>query len=139
MKTVLDFTSADVVVLASVEGYTYEVNGTILANVTVTMDGQDSVVSDGNGFYQITASTTGDHTLVASKEGFKNQQQTIGIDALDQTYTLDFKAINGLVPNAPNLSYVLGCINKWKFPPEGFGLSLSKVLSVINAWKFPIP
>jgi len=124
---------------ASIEGHTYEVNGTILANVTVTMDGQDSVVSDGNGFYQITASTTGDHTLVASREGFKNQQQTIGIDALDQTYTLDFKAINGLVPNAPNLSYVLGCINKWKFPPEGFGLSLSKVLSVINAWKFPIP
>ena len=52
---------------------------------------------------------------------------------------MDFKGNNGLVPNAPNVSFVLTCINKWKYPPsDGTGLSISKILSIINAWKYPV-
>jgi hypothetical protein len=128
----------EVVKGAVIEGLTYEVKGVILGGVTITLDGDTFVVSDDGGFYQIIATTTGEHTVVASKDGFRSQTRTINITNIGGTYTLDFKAVYGLVPNAPNVSYVLACIHKWKFPPEGLGLTVSKVLSVIHAWKFPI-
>ncbi len=128
----------EVVEGAQINGKTHEVNGSILPEVTITIDGEGSVISDEEGAYQIIVLTTKLHTVTASKSGFRSQTQTINVTNIGATYILDFKASYGLVPNAPNLSYVLNCINKWKFPPDEFGLALSKVLSVINAWKFPI-
>jgi len=124
---------------AIIQGKTYEAKCLILAGVTLTMDGTTQIVSGVDGTYQLLATTTGSHTIVATKTGYRSQTQTVNVTDLTATYILDFKAGYGLVPKAPDLSYVLACINKWKFPPiDGTGLDISKVLSVINAWKFPI-
>jgi len=132
-------TLATIVEGAEICGATYEANGSILGGVTIAIDGSASVVSSNNGTYQIIATTTGNHTVTASKAGFRDQSQVIEITDLTIPYTLDFKGNNGLVPNAPTLSYVLACINKWIAPPgDGTELSISKVLAVINAWQFPL-
>jgi hypothetical protein len=124
---------------AKISGITYEANGARLGGVTITINGSTSVVSAGDGTYQIIATMTDNYTVIANKTGFRDQTQVIEITDLTVLYTLDFKGNNGLVPNTPNISYVLACINRWQFPPgDGTGLSLSKVLSVINAWKFPL-
>jgi len=140
-KGLSDFTttSATIIEGAKISGTTCEANGSILSGVTVTIDGGASVVSSNNGTYQIIATTTGNHTVTASKAGLRDQTQVIEITDLTVLYTLDFKGNNGLVPNAPTLSYVLACINKWIAPPgDGTDLNLSKVLAVINAWQFPL-
>ena len=122
-----------------VDGTTYEANGVILGGVTLTLDGTTHVTSAADGTYQLIAATTGSHTIVATQTGYRSQTQTVNVTDLTATYPLDFKGDNGLVPDAPNVSFVLACINKWKYPPsDGTGLGISKVLSVINAWKFPI-
>ena len=124
---------------AIIQGKTYEGKGLILSGVTLTLDGTTQVISAADGSYQLIAATTGSHTVVASKTGYRSQTQTVNVTDLTATYPLDFKAGYGLVPNAPDISYVLACINKWKYPPaDGTGLDISKILSVINAWKFPI-
>ena len=123
---------------AEISGTTYEAKGIILDGVTVTIDDGASVVSAGDGIYQIIAAATGNHTATASKAGFRDQAQVIEITDICVPYTLDFKGNEGLVPDAPDISYVLACINKWIAPPgDGTGLNISKVLAVINAWKFP--
>jgi len=124
---------------AQISGTTYDATGTILDGVTINIDGGASVISTTNGTYQIIAATTGNHTVTASKAGFRNQVQVIEITDFDLPYTLDFKGNYGLVPDAPDISYVLACINKWIAPPgDGTELNISKVLAVINAWKFPV-
>jgi len=124
---------------ARISGTTYEANGSILSDVTITINGGASVVSTGDGMYQIIATTSGNHTVTASKSGFRDQVQVIEITDLDIPYTLDFKGNYGLIPDAPDISYVLACINKWIAPPgDGTELNISKVLAVINAWKFPL-
>jgi hypothetical protein len=124
---------------ARIQGATYEAKGIVLANVTLTLDANTSVISGLDGVYQIMATTLGSHTIVASKTGYRNQTQIVDVTDLSAPYTKDFKGAFGLVPNAPNASYVGACINRWKFPPaDGTGLTASKVGNVINAWKFPI-
>ena len=55
-----------------------------------------------------------------------------------QQYELKFQGNTGLVPNAPTMSYVLLCVNRWLFPPnEECGLTMSTVLKAVNAWLFP--
>ena len=122
-----------------IEGTTYEANGVILGVVTLTLDGTTQVTSAADGTYQLAIATTGSHTIVATETGYRSQTQTVNVTDVTVTAPLDFKGDNGLVPDAPNVSFVLACINKWKYPPsDGTGLDISKVLSVINAWKFPI-
>ena len=105
----------------------------------MTLDGTTQATSAADGTYQLIANTTGSHTIVATDTGYRSQTQTVNITDLTATYSLSFEGDNGLVPNAPNVSFVLASINKWKYPPsDGTGLDISKVLSVINAWKFPI-
>ncbi len=130
----------DVVIVeeAIIQGKTREVNGSILPGVRVKLNGMPSEVSDDDAIYRIIAMATGTHTLVASKTGYRNETLEIAIDDINRTWTANFEANSGLIPNAPDMSYVLACINKWKFPPAGLGLELSKVLAVINAWKYPV-
>jgi hypothetical protein len=123
---------------AQVQGETWEVKGIVLPGVTLTLDGDTFVVSDENGNYQLLAYTTGWHTVVANKVGFRSQTETINVDNLETVYTLDFEANTGLIPNAPDMSYVLACIHIWKYPHDGLGLDISSVLAVIHAWKFPV-
>jgi len=118
-------------------GITREVNGDILSGVSITLDGGETVVSDLSGHYQIMASTTGSHTLVAHKDGFRDRTRTVNI--VQGTATCSFQGQSGLIPNAPNIGYALACINHWLYPPgPDTGLDIQTVLAVINAWLYPI-
>jgi hypothetical protein len=122
-------------------GETREVNCTVLPGVTVTLYQDDveitSTVSGGSGNYELAVPELGDYVVVASKDGFRDKTQTISVTQ-PIVYTLDFVGNYGLIPNAPNMSYVLACINLWKFGTPPCQLNMSTVLGVINAWKFPI-
>jgi hypothetical protein len=120
---------------------TREVNAAIMGNATLTLYEDDvdiaSTVSNATGNYELAVPELGDYNVTASKGGFRSKTRTIAINQTG-TYTLDFVGDNGLIPNAPNMSYVLACINKWKFGEPPCNLNMSTVLAVINAWKFPI-
>jgi hypothetical protein len=131
---------ADTVESTPVTGITREVNGNILPGVNITLDGIDTVVSDQNGQYQIMASSTGSHTILAQKDGFRDRTQTINIEGLGEAYavTCNFQGTHGLIPNAPDIWYALACINRWLYPPNpDIGLDMTTVLDVINAWLYP--
>ncbi len=124
-----------------VTGQTREANCNILPKVSVCLN-QDQVllgctVSDGEGNYTLAVPEFGDYEVVASKAGFRDETQTITVDEAT-TYTVDFVGSHGLIPNAPNMSYVLACINLWQFGEPQCKLSMSRVLAVINAWQFPV-
>jgi hypothetical protein len=122
-----------------VQGAIFDSQGLILEAVTISLDGTPQVTSDAQGDYRLLVPVIGSHTLTASKPGFRSQTRTLTTSELTDPKTLDFKADYGLVPNKPDISYVLACINKWKFPPsDGTALNLSKIVNVINAWKYPI-
>lgn len=122
-----------------IQGETREANGNILAGVTLTMNGEILVISDLDGTFEIDATTTGTHTIIASKVGFRDQILTVEVTELSGSSSVEFKGNNALVPKGCTMQYVLSCINKWKYPPhDGTELSLSKALRIINAMKFPI-
>ncbi len=124
---------------AIINGTSYEANGLSLGGVTETIDGQVSMISGPDGVYTLLTTTMGSHTIVATKTVYRSQTQTINVTDLSGVYTLNFKGEFSLVPNAPNMNYVLAGINKWKIPPQdGTDLSMSKVLNIISAWKSPI-
>jgi parallel beta-helix repeat protein len=127
--------------IACIVGETREVNCSILPGVNVTLyQGPieiGSSVSDVDGNYTLAVPALGNYNVTASKDGFRNRSQAISINET-RTYTLDFVGNYGLIPNAPNMSYVLACINLWKFGTPPCNLNMSTVLAVINAWKFPI-
>jgi PKD repeat protein len=127
--------------VAQIVGETREVNSAIMGNVTVTLyqDGEmlASTVSDGVGNYELAVPELEDYNVTASKDGFRNKTQTISVTE-PTTYTLDFVGAYGLVPNASDTSYVLACIDLWKFGTPPYQLNMSAVLAVIHAWKFPI-
>ena len=124
-----------------VTGITGEVDGDILPGVSITLDGTSTVMSDQNGQFQITVTTTGSHTLVAHIDGFRDRTQTINIAGLgpDFAVTCNFQGTHGLIPNAPTMQYALSCINHWLYPPgPDTGLDMQTALAVINAWLYPI-
>jgi hypothetical protein len=129
------------VALPKIAGETRAVNCTMLDGVNVTAyQGAvaiASTLSDGTGNYELAVPALGDYNVTASKAGFRSLTQPISVTELI-TYTLDFVADYGLIPNAPDLPYVLACINKWVAGTEPCKLNLPKVLAVINAWVFPI-
>ena len=127
-------------VATQITGTTGEVNCDILGETTVELYQGDvlkgSTTSDIDGNYALPVPETGDYDVVDSKTGFKDQTQPISIPA-GGIYTLDFMGETGLVPNAPNLSYVLACVHIWLYPDPPCELSLSKVLAVVHAWLYP--
>ncbi len=121
---------------ASVRGTVRDAKGLPLAGVAVSSDGCDPVITNDSGLYELTTPATGTYNLIASKIGYRNQEQTIAVSNPAGSYTCNFTGDNGLIPNTPNLSYVLACVNRWQYPPDAeTGLTLTKVLAVINAWK----
>ena len=128
-----------VVVLIKIEGEIRAVNCDILSGVAVTLYQNGTMIaatlSDGLGAYELAAPEFGDYRLVASKEGFRNEEQNISITGL--TTAVDFVADHGLVPNAPDITYVLKCMNLWLFGTPPCQLEMSTVQAVINAWIFP--
>lgn len=129
------------VVWAEIVGQIRAVNCNALSGATVKAYlgavEKASNVSDGSGNYILAVPESGDYTVTASQAGFRNETQAISVSAAT-TYTLDFVADHGLIPNAPNLSYVLACIHLWKFGAPPCQLDMLKVLAVINDWKNPI-
>jgi hypothetical protein len=124
-----------------VSGTTRQVNGDILPGVTITLDGVETVVSDQSGQYQILANTTGSHTVVAHKDGFRDRTQVVNIAGLGQGYavTCNFQGQHGLIPNAPDIWYALDCVNRWLYPPNPeTGLDIWTALDAINAWLYPV-
>ena len=135
---VWDFTTEAEITITGVTG---EVNCDTLSEVTVELYKDetliDSTTSGGDGNYSLPVPETGDYDVVASKEGFKDETQTIDITELGQGYPLDFCGETGLIPKAPDVFYVLECVNHWLFPVSPCELTVFKVLEVVNAWLFP--
>lgn len=123
---------------ASIQGIIRDAKGLPLAGVTVSANESSPATSNDNGMYVLTTSSTGACIVTAHKDGYRDQERTVTISNPAGSYTCNFSGDDGLIPNAPNLSYVLACINKWQYPPDAeTGLTLTKVLAVINAWKYP--
>jgi hypothetical protein len=123
-----------------VTGITREVNGEVLAGVSISFDGIGPVVSDQSGQYEIMASSTGNYTVVAHKDGFRDMTRIISIAGLGSGYavTCNFQGTHGLIPCAPDIWYALDCINRWLYPPNpDTGLDIWTALDVINAWLYP--
>ena len=127
--------------VAKIVGQTREVNSAILAGVNVTLYqgavAVTSTISDGSGNYTLTVPELGSYDVVVSKEGYRSETQAISVTEA-MTYTLDFVGNHGLIPDAPDMPYVLASINLWKFGTPPYNLNISMVLAVINAWKIPI-
>jgi len=125
-------------------GTTGEVVCNILPGVTVTiLDGEEVIAqaeSDETGYYELYVSKTGTFKAVASKEGFRDEEQDLTIEGLGPDYevNLDFRGETGLVPKAPSMMYVLACVHNWLYPPVECGLSMTKVLEVVHAWLYPL-
>jgi hypothetical protein len=109
--------------------------------VSITLDGIGQVVSDQDGHYEIMATATGEYTLSAHKDGFRDRTQTINVAGLgpDFAVTCNFQGNYGLIPNAPDMQYAFACINLWLYPPNpDIGLTMRTALAVINAWLYPV-
>jgi hypothetical protein len=107
----------------------------------MTIDGTGPVLSDQDGHYEIMATATGNHTIVAHKDGFRDRTQTISISGLGSGYavTCNFQGMHGLIPKAPDIWYALDCVNLWLYPPnQDTGLDIWTALDVINAWLYPV-
>jgi hypothetical protein len=128
--------------LTPVTGITREVNGDILPAVSITLDGMAPVVSDQNGQFQIMGAATGNHTIVAHKDGFRDRTQIVNIAGLGQSYavTCNFQGQYGLIPNAPDMTYALDCVNLWLYKPTNpdIGLDMQTASDVIDAWLDPV-
>jgi hypothetical protein len=122
-------------------GVTREVKGDILPGVSITIDGIGPVVSDQDGQYETMVAATGNYTVTARKDGFRDRTQTINIAGMGQGYavTCNFQGQHGLIPNAPDIWYALDCVNHWLYPPNPeTGLDIWTALDVINAWLYPV-
>jgi hypothetical protein len=123
-------------------GVTYEVSCDILPAVTVELF-QDSIskgstTSGGDGSYTLPAPASGTYDVVASKGGFRDETQT-DIAIVEGVNTVDFRGNTSLIPNAPDVFYVLECVNLWLYGGEDpCALTVFKVLAVVNAWLYPV-
>jgi hypothetical protein len=135
----LDVVDVPAATVTKIVGVTKEVDGTILPGAAVVLyqNGEEitNVVSDENGDYEFEFSELGDYDVVASKEGFRAEAQSISV-AEPTAYNLDFVGDHGLIPDAPSKSYVLACTDLWKFGDSSSRLSTSRLLELISAWKY---
>ena len=123
-------------------GVTGEVNCDTLSGATVDLYKDDTLVgtteSDGDGNYSVPVMATGDYEVKINKSGFREETQSKNIPSLGPQYELDFIAETGLIPDAPDVFYVLECVNHWLYPEPPCGLTVFKVLEVVNAWLYPV-
>jgi len=138
----VDVVDVPAATMVRVVGVTKEVDGAILPGAAVILyqNGEEiaNVLSDENGNYVFEFSELGYYDVVASKEGFRDEAQSIIVtEPIKLTCNLDFVGDHGLIPDAPSKSYVLACANLWKFDEPSFQLSTSRLLELISAWKYP--
>jgi len=134
---VVDVPAATIV---RIVGVTKEIDGAVLPGAVLILyqNGEEitNIMSDENGNYEFEFSELGDYDVVASKEGFRAEVQSISV-AESAIYNLDFAGDYGLIPNAPSESYVLVCTDLWRFGESSSRLSTSRLLELISAWKYP--
>ena len=99
-------------------------------------------MSDEAGQFQIMVIATGSHTVVVHKDGFRDKTQTINVEGLGQgcAVTCNFQGRYGLIPNAPDMTYALDCVNLWLYKPTNpdIGLDMQTASDVIDAWLDPV-
>ena len=128
---------------ALIRGLTCEIKGMILSNVTIKLIKQgeviDTVVSDSQGSFMIIAPEPGDYVLRANNLDFREKSIQISVTQLGHEYRTNFKGNNGLIPDVPDIWYVLDCAALWKYQPQDCELSLDiwGLLNVAAAWKYP--
>jgi hypothetical protein len=131
---------ASVAPTARITGVIKEVSGGILAGASVILhrDGQTvaSDVSDQNGNYALVVPGFGDHEVLVSKPGFRDEAQRVSVTG-SATRLLDFAGDSGLIPRAPARPYVLACVDLWQRGDASSQLSTSRLLDVISAAKYP--
>lgn len=136
----VDAVEIPVATIVRLVGVTREVSGAILPGAIVTLyqNGQTiaNIVTDENGYYEFKFSQLEDYDVVVSKEGFRDEVQSISVTALT-TYDLDFVGDHGLIPDAPDKTYVLACADLWKSDEPSSQLSTSRLLELISASKHP--
>jgi hypothetical protein len=134
-------TSVTVNAKPTIKGETRQVDCTVLpgVNVTAYLGGVAKAwaVSNSTGNYTLQVPEAGNYTVVASKTGFRNETQTILVTG-PGTYTLDFVADHGLIPNAPSLAYAQRCVWLYRYGQPPCQLSYAKAMAVVNAWQYPI-
>jgi len=123
-------------------GTTYEVICTELDGVTIRLykDGvlQAETTSDGDGNYEIWAGETGLHTLVASKEGFRDETRQIDVIDFGEEYMLNFVGNHGLIPNVLDGAYFGACMSTYLFAEGECALSGPKFAAIMSAYLNPI-
>jgi hypothetical protein len=119
-------------------GVTREVNCNILPDVEIWIAGTGPVLSDGNGTYEIYAPESGNYTISASKEVFRDRTRAMYMEGPGPV-TCDFQGLYGIIPDAPDIWYTLECINLWLYPPNTeCALDIWTALEVVNAWQYPL-
>jgi hypothetical protein len=138
----VDVVDVPAATIVRIVGVTKEIDGAILPGAAVILyqNGEEiaNVVSDEDGNYEFEFSELGDYDVVVSKEGFRDEAQSISVTE-PTTCNLDFVGDHGLIPDAPSKSYVLACTNLWKVDEPSFQFSISRLLKLISAWKYPYP
>jgi hypothetical protein len=138
----VDAVEIPVATIVRMVGVTKEISGAILPGAIVTLyqngEAIANVVSDENGNYEFEFSQLGDYDVVVSKEGFRDEVQSVSVTVLT-TYDLDFVGDHGLIPDAPDKTYVLACADLWKSDELSSQLSTSRLLELISASKHPYP
>jgi len=136
----VDVVDVPAATMVRIMGVTKEIDGDILPGAAVILyeNGEPiaNVMSDENGNYKFEFPELGDYDVLASKEGFRDEAQSISVTE-PTTYNLDFVGDHGLIPDAPSKSYVLECMNLWKFSELSCQLSMSRLLELISVWKYP--
>ena len=126
---------------STISGTASEAKCNPLEGVTVTLlhDGTviGSATSGSEGNYALPLPSPGTYQLVAEKAGFRTETQDIAISG-SAPVALNFTGDHSLVPNAPDMSYALGCVSQWLYPTGECSLSMSKALSVVDAWLNPV-
>ena len=132
---------------SNISGKIYEVNGQpfpddipgITINLSKNGKHLDNITSCAQSYYNIHITEADTYLITVSMSGFKDVSRSINITTLDHDYTLNFKGNLGLIPDAPDIWYVLECAALWKYMPEDheLGLDIWRLLDVAAAWKYP--
>ncbi len=78
------------------------------------------------------------YTVKASKTGFHEETQQVVVHT--NPVTLDFCGETWLIPDGPDVFYVLDCVVNWQYWPAVAccKLDVLGVLDIVSAWQYPI-